>query len=267
MQSVSPRLSIVTVVLDDRHGLQRTCESIRRQGDDSGIQHVVIDGASTDGGVEWFEQNRPVANTKFISERDLGIFDAMNKGLALCDGRLVLFLNAGDTFKLDTSMNSQLSSFEASGGRWGFGIGELVSSGGKRRRMLRGPRPYSFRAHLYSMRWICHQAVLAEAALLRELGGFDLAFGTASDYHLLLRAGKLERPGIWDSVDVTCDADGVSNTGWRRQLALNHLARIDVLELGCFGTLLDAVFETSQTLIIRVRKLLRKAREEVAFSP
>jgi len=89
------RLSIVTVTYNDALRLQATLNSIGVQTDQD-FEYLVIDGASKDqtaNVVLEFQSTRPVV---FISEPDRGLYDAMNKGLALAKGDYVLFLNAGD---------------------------------------------------------------------------------------------------------------------------------------------------------------------------
>ncbi|MDP1923244.1 MAG: glycosyltransferase [Thiobacillus sp.] len=94
--SVSPRVSIITVVRNDAPGLARTLASVAAQ-DYANRQMVVIDGGSTDGTLEMLRQHA-TAIDNWISEPDEGIYHAMNKGVVLADGEWLLFMNAGDEF-------------------------------------------------------------------------------------------------------------------------------------------------------------------------
>jgi putative colanic acid biosynthesis glycosyltransferase len=89
-------ISIITIVRDDLPGLAASCASLEPifAGD---IEHVVVDG-STKSDVRNFLSLRRRGRLKWISGADEGIYDAMNKGLALASGSYVLFLNAGDMF-------------------------------------------------------------------------------------------------------------------------------------------------------------------------
>ena len=102
MNVAKPFFSIVTVCFRDKKRLVRTVESVRTQ-DFKDFEYIIIDGASDDG------TSDEVANagsliSKFVSEPDQGIYDAMNKGLKLAQGQYVLFLNAGDLLAEEKSL-------------------------------------------------------------------------------------------------------------------------------------------------------------------
>ena len=92
------RITVITAVLNDRDALVRTRQSVLDQtGVD--IQHVVIDGGSSDGVAELLTQWSADSNLRFLSEPDSGVYDAFNKGLRLADGDSIGFLNAGDVYR------------------------------------------------------------------------------------------------------------------------------------------------------------------------
>ena len=90
------RISIVTVCLNSARSIGDTLASVNAQTH-AEIEHIVIDGGSTDGTQDLVRQ-RGERVRRFISEPDRGIYDAMNKGLALATGEIVGFLNADDVF-------------------------------------------------------------------------------------------------------------------------------------------------------------------------
>lgn len=93
-----PKFSIITVVYNDLAGLKRTVSSVRCQ-DFKDYEHVIIDGASSDGSRAYLsELSASCRSMRFVSERDRGIYDAMNKGASLAQGDWAVFLNAGDRF-------------------------------------------------------------------------------------------------------------------------------------------------------------------------
>ncbi|TSE22749.1 putative glycosyltransferase [Tepidimonas sediminis] len=96
MTSVRPKISIITVTLNNSTGLQRVIDSIRAQTYKN-IELIVVDGGSSDSTNEIIKKNGDIIK-KSISEKDKGIFDAMNKGLSMASGDWILFLNAGDVF-------------------------------------------------------------------------------------------------------------------------------------------------------------------------
>ncbi|TQI71546.1 glycosyltransferase involved in cell wall biosynthesis [Gramella sp. Hel_I_59] len=91
-----PLLTIITINKDNLQGLKRTVESVLEQTWQE-FEYLVIDGASQDGTVE-FLRSRNSGIDKFISEKDSGIYNAMNKGIKMANGKYVLFLNSGDHF-------------------------------------------------------------------------------------------------------------------------------------------------------------------------
>ncbi len=91
-------LSIITVVYNDKEGVKKTISSVRDQKKYfSNFEYIIVDGGSTDGTVDVIHANCDLI-TKFISEKDKGIYDAMNKGIQIANGDTLLFLNAGDYF-------------------------------------------------------------------------------------------------------------------------------------------------------------------------
>ena len=102
-----PKLSIITINLNNVSGLQKTMESVFAQTF-TDYEYIIIDGGSTDGSKEIIENNR----NKFVywvSEKDKGIYNAMNKGILKVKGEYILFLNSGDFFLNRESLNKLFS--------------------------------------------------------------------------------------------------------------------------------------------------------------
>jgi glycosyltransferase involved in cell wall biosynthesis len=89
-----PKLSIITVNLNNCEGLHKTIKSVASQSFPD-FEYIVIDGNSNDGSVELIKENTQCI-TKWISEPDTGIYQAMNKGIRIANGEYFLFLNSGD---------------------------------------------------------------------------------------------------------------------------------------------------------------------------
>lgn len=106
------KLSIITITYQAEQFLERTIQSILEQGHRSTIEYVIVDGASTDGTlalIQTYQQNID----QVISEKDRGIYDAMNKGLQVVNGEYVLFLNAGDTFASQNTLEHILKALDS----------------------------------------------------------------------------------------------------------------------------------------------------------
>lgn len=102
MVNIMRLLSIITITYNDLIGLRKTVDSIDKyfslSKDLSKVEHVIIDGNSTDGTKEFLQLTAGLRKIKVntVSEPDKGIYDAMNKGVAQSNGQFVVFLNSGD---------------------------------------------------------------------------------------------------------------------------------------------------------------------------
>nr|WP_315199019.1 glycosyltransferase family 2 protein [uncultured Flavobacterium sp.] len=90
------KLSIITINFNNAEGLQKTIESVKAQNY-SDMEYIIIDGGSTDKSVEVIKENETIID-KWVSEKDKGIYNALNKGIEMATGDYLLFLNSGDQF-------------------------------------------------------------------------------------------------------------------------------------------------------------------------
>ena len=88
------KISIITINYNNKDGLKNTIESVRKQSDKN-FEYIIIDGGSTDGSVDIIKNNEDIIR-HWVSERDKGIYNAMNKGVTRARGKYCLFLNSGD---------------------------------------------------------------------------------------------------------------------------------------------------------------------------
>ena len=104
------KFTIVTCTFNAEHELQRTLDSVFQQSH-TDVEHLILDGLSRDGTVEMaqaYKQRSDEARTGHdiivCSERDKGLYDAMNKGIIKATGDYIVFLNAGDTFPSESTL-------------------------------------------------------------------------------------------------------------------------------------------------------------------
>ena len=168
-------LSIVTINKDNRVGLQKTIDSLKGMRERN-YQWVCIDSASNDGSVDLANQFK-AQDDIVISEKDTGIYSAMNKGINHANGDYVLFLNSGDT------LSSQIKSLDFMKLVAGH---DLALFGFEIRNTLRKPRSNSWR--FWSMP-TSHQAIIYSRALLRE-NPFDESYRFAADFEHYLRINR-----------------------------------------------------------------------------
>jgi glycosyltransferase involved in cell wall biosynthesis len=150
----------------------------------SDFEYVVIDGASTDGTLEVIREMTIGINVRVTSERDAGIYDAMNKGVRIARGKWLYFLNAGDRFADDGVLERVLATFNKSP-KIKLGYGDVIYCAKGQQRLVRFDwlRGWNLR-----FEHLCHQAVFARRDLFERLGGFDLRFRINADWDWLLRA-------------------------------------------------------------------------------
>lgn len=95
---MEPIISIITINFNNINGLKKTLRSVEKQMGDVSYEHIIIDGGSTDGSAELindYKERNPKCSYG-ISEKDNGIYNAMNKGIEHAQGKYLLFLNSGD---------------------------------------------------------------------------------------------------------------------------------------------------------------------------
>lgn len=177
------RISVVTVCKNAAPSVESTLASVRKQthGD---VEHVVIDGGSTDGTLQIIERYRDAVAT-LVSEPDRGLYHAMNKGWQRASGRIIGFLNAGDTFHDPEVLSRVAAAFEQSACDAVYGDLDLVSNDG---RVVRKWRSGPFRRSKYHFGWMTpHPATYIRRELFERYGGFRHDLSIAADYELMLR--------------------------------------------------------------------------------
>ena len=199
---------MVSVTHNDLSGLQRTRESVLAQTGIS-IQHIVIDGASTDGTIEWLEQQSWQGSSQFVSETDSGIYDAMNKGAARATGELVVFLNGGDRFARPTTARDVWQDYREHNWQWAYGITVLEASDGSVSR-IHQMAPFSRVRLGLGLAAVPHQATWMRTDFFRRVGNFELAAGLSADMEHCWRAGALAEPRVIPEILAIAEEGGVS---------------------------------------------------------
>lgn len=180
------QLTVITVCWNALEDLKPTVESVLRQKakNSISIEHVIVDGASTDGTPEWLAGQLAEGNVeRYVSEPDCGIYDAMNKGINMARGQVLAFLNAGDIYRDDTSLAPCVLPICR-------GEVQCVAASAHVAGTEKERPPFSPQYELmYVLTPCCHQAYFAAAALYRALGGYDAqTLRCAADTDLMYRA-------------------------------------------------------------------------------
>lgn len=175
----NPFVSIVTVVRNDEEGLLQTRRSIKIQTCHD-FEWIIIDGASTDRTGEIVANLLNLGEARGISERDNGIYDAMNKGLVMARGAYVLFLNAGDVMHSNRALADARARIIESNIDIAF-FGSIMMTG---RRSI--PRPARNPRYLWHGQPGLHQATFFNRRLHQQIL-FDPTFRVCGDYDVLAR--------------------------------------------------------------------------------
>ncbi len=189
------KISFITITLNNKNGLNRTIESyISFNKKYPNSELVVIDGLSTDGTNEIFDQYRSIIDI-LICEKDNGIYDAMNKGLKLFTGDFVCFMNAGDEIIVD-------------------GMVELVS-------ILRIGHCFAGKVvwdnkiksfdYINYLPWLLRLPIHQAMVIHKDLAyTFDLSFPIASDIDQKLSIAKTAKLVNCNVVVALCESGGIS---------------------------------------------------------
>jgi glycosyltransferase involved in cell wall biosynthesis len=179
-----PVLSVITIVFNNVRDIERTMQSVLSQSYPH-IEYLVIDGASTDGTKEVIEGYKD-SLACYRSEPDKGIYDAMNKGLALATGDYVLFMNSGDEIYDPETVSAVFASADDADIYYGETemYNENWNSLGQRRH--KAPENFSWRSFKYGMS-ISHQAVYIKRAITDP---YDLRYKYSADIDWIIKAAK-----------------------------------------------------------------------------
>lgn len=216
------KITIITVAFNAAQTLAETIQSVASQTH-SEIEHIVIDGASTDGTLDIIAKHAS-SISKIISEPDNGIYDAMNKGLALATGDIVGFLNADDVYT-DNGVLARVAGFMTENDLDAvFGDAEFVNPA-RPARSMRRYRSERFCPERIAWGWMpAHPSLFLRRGVYQRFGSFRTDYRIAGDFELVARIfhdGTLKYRHV-NEVWVRMRTGGVSTGGWRSTVLLNR---------------------------------------------
>lgn len=179
-----PRLTVITIVYNNVRDIERTMLSVLNQTY-SNLEYIIIDGESTDGTLQVIRRFQHQVS-RILSEPDQGIYDAMNKGLALASGDYVLFMNSGDEIYASDTVASIFAL--APDADIYYGETEMYNqqwqSLGRRRH--KAPERLTWRSFQYGMS-VSHQAIYVRRSITVP---FDTAYQLSADIDWIIKAAK-----------------------------------------------------------------------------
>lgn len=181
------KISVVTICYNSILFIEKTILSVINQSYED-LEYIVVDGGSTDGTLDVIHKysNRI---TKWISERDEGIYNAMNKALDIVTGDWVIFMNSGDCFyRYDVLSNIDFLKYSETS-CCGVIYGNGISLYRKKSLLRSGTMPFFKNKKIFKNMGFCHQDVFVKSSLAKSMR-FREKFRLCADYDMLWRLYK-----------------------------------------------------------------------------
>ncbi|MCM1182631.1 MAG: glycosyltransferase [Roseburia sp.] len=179
MISMNYKVSIITVVYNGAATIEQTIQSILHQTYDN-IEYIIIDGASTDGTQQIIEKYADSISC-YVSEKDDGLYYAMNKGIEKATGEIIGIVNSDDWYA-DDAIESVVSFFGQNDVELTYG--KIVAVSGGHGKKIIGNMPLE---SIWYQMALPHPSVFVKKEVYDKLGIFDVRYRLAADYELLLR--------------------------------------------------------------------------------
>jgi glycosyltransferase involved in cell wall biosynthesis len=179
------KVSLITVVYNGEKYLADCIESVIGQTYQD-LEYIVIDGASTDSTLSIIEKYKADI-TQFVSEKDKGMYDALNKGIDMATGEIIGILNADDMLASVDVIGNIVAQFEKYGADGVYGNLNYINPH-RANAIVRKWVSKPFTSGDIKLGWMpAHPTLYLKKKLFKKFGYYSLDFGTAADYELMLR--------------------------------------------------------------------------------
>jgi glycosyltransferase involved in cell wall biosynthesis len=204
-----PKISIITVAFNAQNTIERCITSVLQQRFKN-IQYIIIDGGSTDNTNQIISKYKQDIDI-FITESDNGVYDAMNKGIAVATGDIIGTINADDFFADDDVLYSIAKVFAEQDTDILYGDLDYIDPNDK---VIRKWRSGKYNKGMFNWGWMPpHPTFYCKKRLFDNLGVYKLDYGSAGDYELMLRFIHLNNISVYylNKVLVKMVVGGISN--------------------------------------------------------
>jgi len=216
-------ITIITSTKNAKPDVERTLASVSEQ-DCTQMAHLIVDGNSQDGTLELVKDYPHCKPLHVTQQTGMGIANAFNTGLEQSSSKLVLFLNAGDTFVSHRAVSQIVASYCQH--RWWWASGETIalSRRGWLRRHVRHRREWN-RSRFLLGNPLCHQSTVYTADLIAQVGPYDEELFLGMDYEYNIRCSFIAPPHLLNFPIAYYDTTGVSSVRVLRSFAINRRIR------------------------------------------
>jgi glycosyltransferase involved in cell wall biosynthesis len=242
------KVSIITVCFNSFETLKKTIDSVRNQTY-SDIEYIIIDGGSTDGTLQLIKENEKFI-TKWVSESDKGLYDAMNKGIKLSTGDIVGILNSDDIF-FSNSVIEAIVDFHVNNNIQAS-IGDII----QRNTLGKVKRVYSAKywkpSKLIRGFMPPHPSIFIKRDLFKTLGDYNNEFKIGADYELITRF-FLKNTISWKYSGITTTSmliGGLSSSGFSSYLIISkeikkalYMNKIPFFTINIYARFLWKIFD------------------------
>ncbi|HPH24113.1 MAG TPA: glycosyltransferase family 2 protein [Chitinophagaceae bacterium] len=178
------KVSIITATFNSASTIADTLESVRIQTYPT-IEHIIVDGLSTDNTLTIVNNAQRIEQV--VSEKDKGIYDAMNKGIALTNGEIIGILNSDDFYAHEKVIEEVVALFEQTNCDAVYGNLIFVHPDNPKK-ILRKWIAGGYDLNLFLKGWMPpHPTFFVKKSIYDQLGNFNIALRSSADYELLLR--------------------------------------------------------------------------------
>jgi glycosyltransferase len=216
-QEPRPKVTIITACFQSEETIAATVESVLSQTWPN-IEYLVIDGGSRDQTLARIEPYRDRI-AKIVSEKDQGIYDALNKGISLASGEIIGFLHSDDRFAHPRAVENLVKAVLQDQSDGVYSDLEYIRTKGSEESVLRHWRSEPFQSGLLARGWMPpHPTLYLKRKVYETLGGFDLRYAIAADYDFILRAFQRSdfRWSYLPEVTVQMRVGGASNRNFEQ---------------------------------------------------
>ena len=226
--------TVITVTYNAEQTLMRTIKSVQEQTYPH-IEHIIVDGESSDGTLDLIKKHK-TEQTKWISEKDNGIYDAMNKATEMATGTYICYLNAGDAFyEKDTvaKIISTAQQFQLPDILYGETV--VVNNDGDflYNRRLKAPESLNWKSFKQGM-LVCHQAFIIKRSIFEP---YDLTYRFSADVDWCIRLMKKSKSIVNTHLTIIKYLnEGVTTAN--RKASLKERFQIMLKHYGAVSTLL-----------------------------